>query len=54
MVTNLRDGQDIATQLSKLTAASPSAAFDALGRRWSTRVTDFNQLQDRLRKQSGR
>jgi hypothetical protein len=54
MVKNLREGQDIALELSRLTASSPSSSFDALGQRWSARVADFNQLQSRLTTQVGK
>ena len=48
MVANLREGQDIASQLSKLTAASPTATFQGLGNRWAARVAAFKALQDKV------
>ena len=51
MVRNLREAQEIATQLSLLGASPRQSALDALLERWRLRVKAYDDLQKRLEAQ---
>lgn len=48
LVRNFREAADIALQLSRLNEASSQSSFDTLIQRWTARLSDFQQLEDRF------